>query len=338
MRKLLINSFFCLSSLCLFSCKAVSCEATYNEINITMSNETRETVLKYPFNFYELGEKTWGPYKAYLETRKSGFEDMPAPEEAKTDFATSWKDIEHVSSFTPKSGSYDCVMIYIHGGAYISGGLAGHSTYCDNIAYQNNALVIAPNYELAPQACWKQGFDMLNKVYSKALEENKQISILGDSAGAGFALAFTLDLKERGVKLPKKIVASSPWLDVTMENPEIPEYQKNDRMLDSCGLIDAGKWWSGDLPNGNTENKISTKDYRISPIFGNYKGFPETLVFGCTWEIFFPDITKFVSILKDNNVSNTFVKLDGFVHAATLFKGFSEYKNLLNIVHDFINK
>lgn len=313
----------------------------YKQINIEMSQETRNFIDNMGYEVkYLCSEEGWPTYKEVLIEYAASAADyplFPAIIEYQSNFTEHWDGDPIVSSFQPKSASYDKIIIYLHGGAYVLPSDASHTTYCDYLACHDNALVIAPSYGLSPRYCYKETFDKLDEVYTKLLALNKPIFISGDSSGGGIALAYTLYRKERGLKLPKKVFVSSPWVDVTMTNPAIPQYEDKDHTLAPFGLIDTGRWWSGDLPDHSHDDvKIPTTDYKISPINGNYKDFPETLVFYSTWEILYPDGIKLINILKTNGVKTTFVYLKGFVHAANLYPNFSEYQQMHNIVSDFL--
>lgn len=311
-----------------------------------MSEQSAKILEAYGFTARNsLNETYWHLWEEELLIRESGYVDMvttttdtqgnTVPIEFNTNYSNTYKDLPHISNFIPKDSEYEKIIIYVHGGAFITEALATHAIYCDNLAYLNNALVVAPNYPLAPQACYVEAYEMLDNLYAEVLKENKPIYIFGDSAGGGLALSYTLYLKENKKPLPKKVVVISPWVDLATNNPEIEGQIETDRMLHPYGLQAAGKWWAGDLPN-NKVNKLNLNDYRVSPIYGNFKKFPETLVFSSTYEIFYPDLLKFVDKLKDSKVKTTFVELEGFMHVAPIVKHFSEYSQLLNIVKDFI--
>ena len=331
-----MKRIFCLLFTVIFIFAAYGCSGRSDEmIIIEMSARTKEMIEAMGFGDAKAGEKEgWeSTTLPKLLARESGYIEMGTthddgtPIDFKSDFDTKFGGMDYVSSFTPKGGQFDKIMFYIHGGAYIYGAINSHAIYCDNLSYSNDALVVVPNYGLAPQYTYKEAYDMLDKVYETLLKYEKPIIILGDSAGGGLAVAYTLYLSEKGVKTPDKVVLNSPWLDVNMTNPDIPEYQKNDRMLSPYGLIEAGKYWAGDL---------DTSDYRISPIFGDFADFPETLMFRATWEIFYPDEVKFEKILKDSGVKIKIAELRGFMHAAPLLETLDEYTQMLDIVKDFV--
>ena len=64
--------------------------------------------------------------------------------------------------------------------------------------------------------------------------------LMGDSAGGGLSLAVTEQLKADGIRLPDELILLSPWVDVSMENEQIPKYESRDPFLSIQPLLIAG--------------------------------------------------------------------------------------------------
>ena len=94
-------------------------------------------------------------------------------------------------------------------------------------------IIYVPDYPLAPDSNWKDTYTFMDELYCKVQERyaDKKIVFMGDSAGGGLALGFAQKLRDNGKKLPNHIVLFSPWLDLSMGNHEIKEYEKKDVFL-----------------------------------------------------------------------------------------------------------
>ena len=57
---------------------------------------------------------------------------------------------------------------------------------------------------------------------------------MGDSAGGGLSLALAEYFKAEGMRLPDELILLSPWVDVSMENEDIPKYQPKDPMIEAA--------------------------------------------------------------------------------------------------------
>ena len=210
-------------------------------------------------------------------------------------------------------------ILFVHGGAFVSEMNYQHLLYCLKMSRKLDAHVMAPVYPLAPQHNAMETYDMITEIYEKLDHEN--LILMGDSAGGGFVLSFAQYLKTVGLPQPRKIIAFSPWVDISMSNS--PYDNKHDPILGEIGLKEMGKSWAGDL---------DTKDYRVSPLYGDVAGQAQTLIFSGTGEIFYKDIELYVEKLKKSNVNVKFIKGEGLFHIYPLFpspeakKAFKEVK------------
>lgn len=233
------------------------------------------------------------------------------PEEPPTNVATRYEDSVNGRVFyVNEKGMSRYTVFYIHGGAYRWGFLRPHWRFIERIAKETNALVIAPGYRLAPFATYKEAYDLIVPLYRQYREEHpeKKVIMMGDSAGGGLALALVEHFKEEGIPLPDELVLFSPWVDISMENEEIPKYQPRDPMLPAVAARPAARRWSGDL---------DIHDPKVSPLFGDLSGIRNVTVFVGTDEILYPDVRKMFSML-DKDVSNELIVGEGMYHCYPL--------------------
>lgn len=200
------------------------------------------------------------------------------------------------------------IILYVHGGAYVNEINYQHYLYCWLLSRKLNAYVLAPVYPLAPSSKATETFDMILELYKNILTMHKNTILMGDSAGGGFALSFAQYINTINLAQPDHIITFSPWVDISMSNP--PYDSKNDPILGEIGLKEIGKSWAGDL---------DTKDFRVSPIFGDSKGLAKTLIFVGGNEIFCKDVKKYVEILKNDNVDVRLIIGKGLFHIYPLF-------------------
>ena len=198
-------------------------------------------------------------------------------------------------------------IIYMHGGAYTNEINYQHFLYCLLLSRKLDAYVIAPVYPLAPLHKASETFGLITDLYKTVMHKDN-LTLMGDSAGGGFALSFCQYLKTIDFPQPDHLVAFSPWVDISMDSSSYDS--ENDPILGEIGLKEIGKSWAGDF---------DTKDYRVSPLYGDNKGFPKTLIFSGTNEIFYADIVKYVEKLKKDNVDFKFVVGKGLFHIYPLF-------------------
>ncbi|MBR0370232.1 MAG: alpha/beta hydrolase fold domain-containing protein [Methanobrevibacter sp.] len=181
--------------------------------------------------------------------------------------------------------SSDRTIIFMHGGAYVNEINYQHFLYCWLLSRKLNAYVLAPAYPLAPKHSCNETFELITDLYEEYSDDN--LIMMGDSAGGGFALSFCQYLKTIDLNQPDNIVVFSPWVDISMSN----DYDSsNDPILGEVGLREIGKSWAGDL---------DTRDYRVSPLYGDKEGLAKTLIFAGDNEIFYKDIEEYVKNAPD---------------------------------------
>lgn len=223
--------------------------------------------------------------------------------------------------------SSKCNVLYIHGGAYVKEITKLHVKFCDRLAQELHAKVYMPLYPLAPDENYSKAYPFIDEVYKKIYAQGKPFYIMGDSAGGGFTLAFTQILRDTGKIMPKKLVLISPWLDVTMSNPESEKYNDLDLILDNYGLRKCGELWAGDL---------DPKNPKISPLYGDIKGLPQTLMFVGTAEVMYPDVTELYNKMKIAGVKAKLVYGKGMWHIFSIFN-LPEGKESMKMIKAFIN-
>ncbi|WP_405290956.1 alpha/beta hydrolase fold domain-containing protein [Methanobrevibacter sp.] len=233
-------------------------------------------------------------------------------------------DFNGMQVFTFGNDNAQNTILYIHGGAYISEINYQHFIYCYLLARKLNAHVLAPVYPLAPKHSANDAFEAITELYKSRVQKNNLI-MMGDSAGGGFVYSFCQYLKTVNLEQPDKIITFSPWVDISMSSP--PYNSSDDPILGEIGLKEIGKSWAGDL---------STKDYRVSPLFGDSTDLADTLIFAGENEIFYSDIRKYAENLKRDGVNVKLVTGAKLFHIYPLFP-IPEAKNVLNDIKRYLD-
>ena len=190
------------------------------------------------------------------------------------------------------------IVIYLHGGGYITTATPAHTWFVDHLARRTGAGFIMPLYPLTPHHTWQKAHRLVLDLYRRVVTENpgKRIVLMGDSSGGGLAAVIALSLAEAGAAQPDELVLISPWVDVTHTNPQIADYVDVDPLMAPEPLTEIGRSWAGDTP---------PTDWHLSPIYGDLSGLKKVTTFVGTREIFLPDNALFHAKLLEAGVDST---------------------------------
>ena len=161
-------------------------------------------------------------------------------------------------------------VVAIHGGGYVNRPTIFHWLDYAAMARDTGATVVVPIYPLAPQGTAATVVPQTADLISYEIDQHgaENVSVYGDSAGGGLALAAVQELVRRGDPVPSHMVLISPWLDASMSDPAsqtIDDPNLNYSETKGWGLL-----WAGDL---------DPADPRVSPLFGSLEGLPPTAVY-----------------------------------------------------------
>jgi acetyl esterase/lipase len=187
------------------------------------------------------------------------------------------------------------LILFIHGGAFVSGPTQVHWDAIQKIATKTQKTVWMCDYPKAPEHKITEISENIDAVYAAALEafSGNEISLIGDSVGGTLSTALVQRLVKTELELPHKIILISPVMDATLSNPDIEKVDLVDPILSKAGVLSAKKMCA---ENNGLKSPI------ISPLFGSFENFPTTVLFLAENDITYPDQKLAVQKIKESNV------------------------------------
>lgn len=195
------------------------------------------------------------------------------------------------------------VILYCHGGGYSTGSSLYARTLTGKLAMSTSMDVLSFDYRLAPEHPYPAATEDAMRVWDYLMLLGygaRDIILAGDSAGGNLALSLTLKLKEEGRLLPRGLVLMSPWTDLTASGKSHMSKAEIDPVLNAAYLEE--------MIHNYAEGQELTNPM-ISPLYGNYEGFPPTYIQVGNNEILLDDSEMLYKKLLKANVS---VRLDIF--------------------------
>jgi acetyl esterase/lipase len=147
--------------------------------------------------------------------------------------------------------------------------------------------VISIDYRMPPDFPYPAAMDDAMAVWKEVVKTSdpKNMAIFGTSTGGGMTLAMVLRAKKEGLPLPAATAPGTPWSDMTKTGDTFFTNEKIDNILVSNDgwLGDAAKLYA----NGH-----DLKDPQLSPIYGDYAGFPPTILTSGTRDLFLSNTVR----------------------------------------------
>ena len=122
-----------------------------------------------------------------------------------------------VRIFKPKQAEGLKVLIFFHGGGWVTGNIDSYTNVCANMANQTGHIVVSVDYRLAPEHPFPAGVEDCYYVAKAIYLDNslfhsmpEEITLIGDSAGANLAAVVSLMARDRGEFLPTRQILLYP--------------------------------------------------------------------------------------------------------------------------------
>ena len=231
---------------------------------------------------------------------------------------------------TPKDKRRTGVVLYLHGGGYTCGNLEYAKGFAATLADECGVRVFCAAYRLAPEDPFPAALDDAVVSYQYLLSKGygpNQILLCGESAGGGLCYALCLRLKQLKLPLPCGIIAISPWTDLTQSGATFDENRDNDPSL-SKELLD---FYSACY----TQNP---KDPLCSPLFGDLKDLPPSLLFAGGDEILLDDAQRLHQKLLDAGCKSKLYIAPERWHAYVLYCLAENMQDDFQSINHFLDK
>jgi len=206
---------------------------------------------------------------------------VDVPTDSGTDIACEWVQMDEQSDRP--------VLMYLHGGGYVFGGLDSHRDIAWRLAEAGNVRVLVVDYRLAPEHPFPAALEDSITCYRWLLAAGiapEQIAFGGDSAGGGLALASLVNCKNLGLPMPNCALLLSPWTDLSASGDSVQANAASDVMLTPGSL------------RTMADHYLGGRDHTAplaSPLFADLSGLPAIFIQASESEILLSDSERLVT-------------------------------------------
>lgn len=217
------------------------------------------------------------------------------------------------------------VILYCHGGAYLTGNIIYARILGTKLAKACGYSVLTIDYRLAPENPYPAALEDAKKAWDYLITcgySAENIILAGESAGGNLILSLTHYLKQKKSALPMALVCMSPWTNLNLEGESYQTKKGVDPILTYDFLKSARSYYAVD-------SDIS--DCLISPLYGNFEGFPKTFIQVGSNEVLLDDSIGLRDKLLRSNVECRLEVWEGMWHVFQMFPIKKSTRALQNI-------
>jgi acetyl esterase len=201
------------------------------------------------------------------------------------------------------------VLVYLHGGGWVMGGLPTHDPLCRLLADRSGCAVLAVDYRLSPEHPYPAAFEDLERAVGWLRDSGAtrygldptRLAIGGDSAGGHLTAVATRRARDRGEHYAYQVLAC-PVIDPEMRYPD----------FDAYGL-DRGEmrfFWDAFAPPG----QVDRRNPDLAPLNADLSGLPPALVITAEYDILRDEGEAYAAALAAAGVPTVAVRYPGLIH------------------------
>ncbi|MDR2132217.1 MAG: alpha/beta hydrolase [Clostridiales Family XIII bacterium] len=244
-----------------------------------------------------------------------------------------------VRLFAPNGEGPFPVLLFFHGGGWVTGGIENYTGVCADLAKATGHTVVSVDYRLAPEhkfpAAPEDCYAVAKEFFAGDMPGVKpgDITLIGDSAGGNLAAVVSLMARDRGEFLPKRqiLIYPSTWNDHSEASP-FPSIRENgtDYLLTSKriqSMIELYRGSDDDLRN----------PYFAPLLAGDFSNQPRTLLITAEYCPLRDEGEAYGENLRAAGNEVEIVRVEDALHAYLMLPpSFEHVQRTYKVINDFL--
>ncbi|MEV0686972.1 alpha/beta hydrolase [Nocardia sp. NPDC050378] len=218
-----------------------------------------------------------------------------------------------VRCYRPSAARDLPALIYIHGGGFVVGTLAGVDELCRTLSVEADCVVVSVEYRRAPEHVFPAAADDCLRVYEWVQREAaslgidpSRIALAGDSAGGNLALSICTSLAAAHQPAPSALVLAYPATSNTHSGPSWEAFEDAPVLCKA----DAMWFWSNYAAGTGAD-----RDPRAVPLLSpTLHALPPTLVISAEVDVLRSDYEHFAAVASRAGAEIEIRRYDGVLH------------------------
>src|SRR5688572_6308880 len=221
--------------------------------------------------------------------------------------------------YDPSPAEATPLVLFAHGGGWVTGSLDSHDRLCRMLANRLNAVVAAVGYARAPEHRYPAALDDCDAAWHWCREEARalhadstRMAVAGDSAGGNLAAALTIRLRARREAQPILQLLLYPALDARATSASYTEFAAGHNLS-----ADMMRWyWKAYAPNADPE------DPELSPLAArDHADLAPAIIAWIDADVLRDDGLAYAGKLKAAGVATAAIHCPGMVHGFLRWSG-----------------
>ncbi len=218
-----------------------------------------------------------------------------------------------VRVFRPSDETGLPLLLWFHGGGWVTGNLDTHDSVCRRLSEATGAVVVSVDYRLAPEHKFPAALDDCVAAYEWALAhadevgaDRARVAIGGDSAGGNLAAVVALVAKDREWPQPRLQLLVYPVTDYEFDSESMIDNAKG-YFLEAESM----RWFYNHYARGDAD----FADWRFSPArAADLSGLARAVVITAEYDPLRDQGEAYGRALRDAGVPTEIVRADGLIH------------------------
>ncbi|WP_426560287.1 alpha/beta hydrolase [Angustibacter sp. McL0619] len=210
------------------------------------------------------------------------------------------------------------LVLYFHGGGWVTGSVPGFDAVCGQIASRVSAVVVSVDYRLAPEHPFPAAVEDCDEATRWAVQQAarwgvdpERVAVAGDSAGGGLAAVVCLLARDRGPTITAQVLVY-PGLDGTLSSPSLDTFA-HAPILTKRKVLDYVARYN---PAGDR------RDPRFSPLHAAaLDGLPAALIQTADHDPLVDDGRRYAHTLREAGVAVRYTEYHDVPHGFLSFPG-----------------